>query len=70
MRVGDKIVEPKGVSRLYQSRISTAWLVLLVVAAAVTIVAALAALPAGHIIFRFADLQLSAFWHWLTGLLN
>ena len=39
MRVGDKIVEPKGVSRLYQSRISTAWLVLLVVAAVVTIVA-------------------------------
>ena len=38
MRVGDKIVEPKGVSRLYQSRISTAWLVLLVVAAVVTIV--------------------------------
>ncbi|MGN6794407.1 MAG: putative cytokinetic ring protein SteA [Streptosporangiaceae bacterium] len=69
MRVGDKIVEPKGVSRLYQSRISTAWLVLLVVAAVVTIVAGLAALPAGPINYRFADLQLTAFWHWLTGLL-
>ncbi len=70
MRVGDKIVEPKGVSRLYQSRISTAALVLLMVAAAVTIVVALAVLPAGQIIFRFADLQLSAFWHWLTGLFS
>ena len=70
MRVGDKIVEPKGVSRLYQSRISTAALVLLMVAAAVTIVVALAVLPAGQIIFRFADLQLSAFWHWLTGLVH
>ncbi|HUZ51638.1 MAG TPA: putative cytokinetic ring protein SteA [Streptosporangiaceae bacterium] len=69
MRVGDKIVEPKGVSRLYQSRISTSWLVLLVVAAAVTIVVALAYIPAGQIIFRFVELQLSAFWHWLTGLL-
>lgn len=69
MRVGDKIVEPKGVSRLYQSRISTSWLVLLVVAAAVTIVVALAYMPAGQIIFRFIELQLSAFWHWLTGLL-
>jgi uncharacterized membrane-anchored protein len=70
MRVGDKIVEPKGVSRLYQSRISTAWLVLLVVAAAVTIVAALAVLPIHPTIWRFAGLQLSAFWHWLTGLFS
>jgi uncharacterized membrane-anchored protein len=70
MRVGDKIIEPKGVSRLYQSRISTAWLVLLVIAAAVTIVVALAVAPAGTIIFRFAGLQLSAFWHWLTGLFS
>jgi uncharacterized membrane-anchored protein len=69
MRVGDKIVEPKGVSRLYQSRISTAWLVLLVVAAVVTIVVGIAVLPAGPIIYRFADLQLTAFWHWLTGIL-
>jgi uncharacterized membrane-anchored protein len=69
MRLSDKIVEPKGVSRLYQSRISTSWLVLLVVAAAVTIVVALAYIPAGQIIFRFIELQLSAFWHWLTGLL-
>ncbi|HUJ08064.1 MAG TPA: putative cytokinetic ring protein SteA [Streptosporangiaceae bacterium] len=67
MRVGDKIVEPKGVSRLYHSRISTWWLVLLVVAAAVSIAVALAILPAGTIIYRFAELQLSAFWHWLTG---
>src|SRR5229473_688085 len=61
MRVGDKIVEPKGVSRLYQSRISTAWLVLLIVAAAVTIVAALYISPANQVITRFAELQLSAF---------
>jgi uncharacterized membrane-anchored protein len=70
MRVGDKIVEPKGVSRLYHSRISTSWLVLLVLTAAVTIVVALAALPAGPIIFRFAGLQLSHFWYWLTGLFH
>jgi uncharacterized membrane-anchored protein len=69
MRLSDKIVEPKGVSRLYQSRISTSWLVLLVVAAAVTIFVALANIQAGQIIFRFVELQLSALWHWLTGLL-
>ncbi len=66
MRVGDKMVEPKGVSRLYHSRISTAWLVLLVLAAATTIVTAAVALPMGPTIFRFAEL--TPFWHWLTGL--
>jgi uncharacterized membrane-anchored protein len=70
MRVGDKIVEPKGVSRLYHSRISTSWLVLLVVTAVVTVVAAVAVLPIGPTIFRFAELQLSAFWYWLTGLFH
>src|SRR5215470_7950118 len=64
MRVGDKIVEPKGVSRLYQSRISKAWLVLLVASAALTMVVALASIRVGPIVYRFAELQLSAFWHW------
>ena len=70
MRVGDKIVEPKGVSRLYHSRISTSWLVLLVVAAAVTVVVATVYLPVGQIFLRLAGLQLNPFWHWLTGLLH
>jgi uncharacterized membrane-anchored protein len=70
MRVGDKIVEPKGVSRLYKSRISTSWLVLLVVAAAVTMFIALVSLPPGQITIRLIGLQLSPFWHWLTGLFN
>ncbi len=70
MRVGDKIVEPKGVSRLYQSRVSTPWLVVLVVAAVVTILVALASLPVGQIVLRFIGLELSPFWHWLTGLFD
>jgi uncharacterized membrane-anchored protein len=70
MRVGDKIVEPKGVSRLYQSRISTSWLVLLVVAAAVTMFIALVSLPPGHIAVRLIGLELSPFWHWITGLFH
>jgi uncharacterized membrane-anchored protein len=68
MRVGDKIVEPKGVSRLYQSRISGSWMVLLIVAAAVTIVAGLHFSPIGPTLTRFAEL--TAFWHWLTGLFH
>jgi uncharacterized membrane-anchored protein len=70
MRVGDKIVEPKGVSRLYRSRISTSWLVVLVLAAAATIVVAIGFFPVGHIIIRLVGLRLSPFWHWLTGLFH
>jgi uncharacterized membrane-anchored protein len=68
MRVGDKIVEPKGVSRLYQSRISASWMVLLIVAAAVTIVAGLYFSPIGPSIIHFTEL--TALWHWLTGLFH
>jgi uncharacterized membrane-anchored protein len=70
MRVGDKIVEPKGVSRLYQSRISGWWLILLVVAAAVTIVVALTSFSFGQTILTYIGLGLSQIWHWLTGILN
>jgi uncharacterized membrane-anchored protein len=70
MRVGDKIVEPKGVSRLYHSSVSTSWLVVLVLAAAVAIIVAIGFLPVGDIVIRLVGLRLSPFWHWLTGLLK
>ena len=70
MRVGDKIVEPKGVSRLYQSRVSTSWLVVLVLAALATIVVSLWFLPVGHDLITLIGLRLSRFWHVLTGLFH
>jgi uncharacterized membrane-anchored protein len=70
MRVGDKIVEPKGVSRLYHSRISTSWLILLVLTAAVTIVVAVSIFPVGQIFLTYAGLQLDGFRYWLTGLFH
>jgi uncharacterized membrane-anchored protein len=70
MRVGDKFVEPKGVSRLYHSRVSTSWLVMLVLAAVITMAVALWFLPGGHIFIRLIGLRLSPFWHWLTGLFH
>jgi uncharacterized membrane-anchored protein len=70
MRVGDKFVEPKGVSRLYHSRVSTSWLVMLVLAAVVTMAVALWFLPASHIYIRLIGLRLNPFWHWLTGLFH
>ena len=45
IRVGDKIVDAKGVSRLYQSRISGWSLVMLALAALVTLVVAMLSLP-------------------------
>jgi uncharacterized membrane-anchored protein len=70
LRVDDKIVDAKGVSRLYQSRISATAIIPLVLAAAITVVVAIVVLPAGQIILRFLGTQLEPFWHWLTGLFS
>jgi uncharacterized membrane-anchored protein len=48
LRVGGKLVDAKGVTRLYRSRISAAALLLLVLATLVTIIAALAVSEAGR----------------------
>jgi uncharacterized membrane-anchored protein len=48
LRVGGKLVDAKGVTRLYRSRISAAALLLLVLATLITIVAALAVSEAGR----------------------
>jgi uncharacterized membrane-anchored protein len=69
IRVGDKIVDAKGVSRLYQSRISAKALVLLAVAAMVPVIA-LAWTPPGRIFFGYFTVAVSNVWYWLTGLLK
>ncbi len=68
LRVDDKIVDAKGVSRLYQSRVSAKAIIPLVLAAAVTVLVAMAVLPTGQIFFRDVGTQLETFWYWLTGL--
>jgi uncharacterized membrane-anchored protein len=68
IRVGDKIVDAKGVSRLYQSRISGRSLVLLAVAALLPIIA-LAWTPTGRLYVGYLGLALRQLWYWLTGLL-
>jgi uncharacterized membrane-anchored protein len=68
LRVDDKIVDAKGVSRLYQSRISAKAIIPLMLAAAVTILIALLVLPTGQIFLRYLVTQLENFWYWLTGL--
>jgi uncharacterized membrane-anchored protein len=68
LRVDDKVVDAKGVSRLYQSRIAASAVIPLLLAATITIVVALVALPTGQIFFRYFFTQLENFWYWLTGL--
>jgi uncharacterized membrane-anchored protein len=67
IRVGDKIVDAKGVSRLYQSRISGRSLALLAIAALVPIIA-LAWTPVGRLYVGYLGLALRELWSWLTGL--
>jgi uncharacterized membrane-anchored protein len=69
IKVGDKIVDAKGVSRLYRNRISGWALVALALAAAVTIVVAIRFNPVGTIYLRLIGAQLDTFWYWLTGLI-
>jgi uncharacterized membrane-anchored protein len=69
LRVGSKLVDAKGVSRLYRSRINAWSLLVLVVGALVAMAAALSISPAGSI---YADIVNDAwrdFTHWL-GRLN
>ena len=68
IRVGDKIVDAKGVSRLYQSRISSWSLVLLALAAAAAVLVAVMVLPVGGIYRNFLSVALDQLRYWLTGL--
>jgi len=68
IKVGDKIVDAKGVSRLYRNRISGWALVVLALAAAVAIAAAVRFTPTGPIVLNIFGTQLDTFWYWLTGL--
>jgi uncharacterized membrane-anchored protein len=70
LRLGGKLVDAKGVSRLYRSRISTAALVLLVVAALVSIGTAFAVSAAGHIYLDLLADQWHSFVFWLENLFS
>jgi uncharacterized membrane-anchored protein len=68
IRVADKIVDAKGVSRLYQSRISTMALVMLALAALVTLLVAVLSLPLGPTYLQYLGVALDHLRNWLTGL--
>jgi uncharacterized membrane-anchored protein len=68
LRVGGKVVNARGVHQLYQSRISGWALLALVLAAAVTIVVAIAYSPAGPILGNYLSATWHTFVYWFTGL--
>jgi uncharacterized membrane-anchored protein len=68
LRLGGKLVDAKGVSRLYRSRISTAALVLLVFAALVSIGSALAVSTAGRVYLDLLIDQWDSYVFWLENL--
>jgi uncharacterized membrane-anchored protein len=70
LRLGGKLVDAKGVSRLYRSRISTTALIVLVLAAFVAIGAALAVSTAGRIYFDLLVDQWNSFVFWLENLFS
>jgi len=68
LRVGGKLVNARGVHQLYQSRISGWALIVLVLAAAVTIAVAIAYSPAGPILGDYFSATWRTFAYWFTGL--
>lgn len=68
LRVGTKVVNARGVHQLYHSRISGGALLVLVLAAAFTLVVAVASSPAGPILGDYFSATWHSFSYWLTGL--
>jgi uncharacterized membrane-anchored protein len=67
LRVAGKLVNARGIHQLYHSRISIWSLLVLVLAAAVTILVAVAFSPAGPIFARYFEATWHSFTYWLTG---
>lgn len=68
LRVGGKLVDAKGVSRLYRNRISVGWLVALVFSALVTLYVALWATPGGKAVIELLGVRWDDFWQAIRGL--
>lgn len=68
LRVGGKLVDAKGVSRLYRQRISNMQLTLLVLAGLVALGAAVLSTAAGQTLFGLTGARFDDAWIWITGL--
>lgn len=70
LRIGSKLIDAKGVSRLYRSRISMPSLLLLAFAALITMGVALGASPIGKTWFSGLQDTWNGFIFWLVGLFS
>ncbi len=68
LRVAGKLINARGVHQLYQSRISGWSLLVLVLAAAVTVLVAVLFSPAEPVLARYFEVTWHSFTYWLTGL--
>ncbi|KGN36114.1 putative cytokinetic ring protein SteA [Knoellia subterranea] len=68
LRVGGKLVDAKGVSRLYRSRISGMWLVAMVLVGLLALGAALWATPGGKVLLQVLGARLDDLWSALGGI--
>ncbi|GII51624.1 thiamin pyrophosphokinase [Planotetraspora thailandica] len=70
LRIGSKLVDAKGVSRLYRSRISTSSLLLLVATTLITIGVVLSVSPIGQVWLNGLRVAWNGFIFWLVGLFS
>ncbi|MEE1651367.1 putative cytokinetic ring protein SteA [Brachybacterium sp. J144] len=68
LRIGSKLVDAKGVSRLYRQRISTVQLLLLAVAGLAALAVALWATPGGQAVVQLMGARLDGMLSWFTTL--
>jgi uncharacterized membrane-anchored protein len=67
LRIGGKLVDAKGVSRLYRSRISNLSLALMLSVAIFALFVAMTATPAGTAILQLAAARWDDVWSWTVG---
>jgi uncharacterized membrane-anchored protein len=68
LRIGGKLVDAKGVSRLYRSRISNLSLAVLLSVGFLALFVALAATPAGTTMLQLVAARWDDLWSWIVGL--
>jgi len=68
LRIGGKLVDAKGVSRLYRSRISNLSLAVLLSVGLFALFVALAATPAGTAMLQLMAARWDDMWSWIVGL--
>ncbi|QOR72222.1 hypothetical protein IM660_08335 [Ruania alkalisoli] len=68
LRVGGKLIDAKGVSRLYRHRISNWQVTALILAGLAALTAAAAATPAGQAFFGILLARFDDFWSWIRDL--